>query len=57
MGDTFVLNALGEGEYNQVLKHFLQRFPPGADRFVSADSGLGECGWVWLGVHSMMSQV
>lgn len=52
-----MLNALGEGEYNQVLKHFLQRFPPGADRFVSADSGLGECGWVWLGVHSMMSQV
>ncbi|KAI7837261.1 hypothetical protein COHA_008875 [Chlorella ohadii] len=33
VGDTFVLNCLGEGEYNQVLKHFLQRFPPGADRF------------------------
>lgn len=28
-----MLNCLGEGEYSGVLKHFLQRFPPGADRF------------------------
>lgn len=28
-----MLNCLGDQEYNKVLKHFLQRFPPGADRF------------------------
>lgn len=28
-----MLNCLGEGEYSAVMKHFLQRFPPGADRF------------------------
>jgi len=44
VGDSFVLNCLGDGEYNAVLKHFLQRFPPGADRFEgigwrSADNG------------------
>ncbi len=33
MGDTFVLNCLGEGQYSAPMKHFLQRFPPGADRF------------------------
>ncbi|PSC76929.1 diflavin flavo A [Micractinium conductrix] len=33
VGDSFVLNCLGDGEYNALLKHFLQRFPPGADRF------------------------
>lgn len=33
VGDNFVLNALGEGEYGPVMKHFLQRFPAGADRF------------------------
>lgn len=33
VGDAFVLNCLGEDEYSATLKHFLQRFPPGADRF------------------------
>ena len=32
-GDTFVLNCLGEGESGPIMKHFLQRFPAGADRF------------------------
>jgi hypothetical protein len=29
VGDSFVLNALGEEDYNDVMKHFLQRFSPG----------------------------
>lgn len=33
VGDRFVLNCLGENTYSKVMKHFLQRFPPGADRF------------------------
>mmetsp|Transcript_9557 Transcript_9557/g.20353 ORF Transcript_9557/g.20353 Transcript_9557/m.20353 type:complete len:623 (+) Transcript_9557:94-1962(+) len=33
VGDSFVLNALGEDNYNDMLKHFLKRFAPGADRF------------------------
>ncbi|MEM8615213.1 MAG: diflavin flavoprotein [Cyanobacteria bacterium P01_H01_bin.105] len=31
--DTFVLNILEEGNYAPLMKHFLKRFPPGADRF------------------------
>lgn len=31
--DTFVLNVLEEGKYQPLMKHFLKRFPPGADRF------------------------
>uniref|UniRef100_A0A0C9RM04 TSA: Wollemia nobilis Ref_Wollemi_Transcript_11596_2105 transcribed RNA sequence n=1 Tax=Wollemia nobilis TaxID=56998 RepID=A0A0C9RM04_9CONI len=31
--DTFVLNCLEEGKYAPLMKHFLKRFPPGADRF------------------------
>jgi flavin reductase (DIM6/NTAB) family NADH-FMN oxidoreductase RutF len=31
--DTFVLNILEEGKYQALMKHFLKRFPPGADRF------------------------
>lgn len=31
--DTFVLNILEEGNYQNLMKHFLKRFPPGADRF------------------------
>jgi flavorubredoxin/flavin reductase (DIM6/NTAB) family NADH-FMN oxidoreductase RutF len=34
-GDTFVLNVLEEGNYQPLMKHFLKRFPPGADRFES----------------------
>ncbi len=33
VGDRFVLNALEEGNYLGLMKHFLKRFPPGADRF------------------------
>jgi len=31
--DTLVLNVLQEGNYHRLMKHFLKRFPPGADRF------------------------
>jgi flavorubredoxin/flavin reductase (DIM6/NTAB) family NADH-FMN oxidoreductase RutF len=33
VGDRFVLNILEEGNYQPLMKHFLKRFPPGADRF------------------------
>ncbi|MEP0918269.1 diflavin flavoprotein [Leptolyngbya sp. DQ-M1] len=33
IGDHFVLNALEEGKYQALMKHFLKRFAPGADRF------------------------
>lgn len=33
VGDRFVLNVLEEGNDRQLMKHFLRRFPPGADRF------------------------
>jgi flavorubredoxin/flavin reductase (DIM6/NTAB) family NADH-FMN oxidoreductase RutF len=33
VGDHFVLNILEEGHYQALMKHFLKRFPPGADRF------------------------
>lgn len=44
VGDRFVLNILGEGNYQHLMKHFLKRFPPGADRFAGvktqpADNG------------------
>jgi flavorubredoxin/flavin reductase (DIM6/NTAB) family NADH-FMN oxidoreductase RutF len=32
-GDRFVLNILEEGKHLSLMKHFLKRFPPGADRF------------------------
>ncbi len=32
-GDRFVLNVLEEDHYQPLLRHFLKRFPPGADRF------------------------
>lgn len=38
VGDRFVLNCLGEDTYGRVMKHFLQRFPPGADRFEGIDT-------------------
>eukprot|EP00884_Botryococcus_braunii_P015500 jgi/Botrbrau1/2633/Bobra.145_1s0051.1 len=37
VGDKFVINCLGEGEFSPLMKHFLQRFPPGADRFEGVD--------------------
>ncbi|RAM49626.1 MAG: diflavin flavoprotein A [Hapalosiphonaceae cyanobacterium JJU2] len=33
VGDKFVLNVLEEGNYQNLMKHFLKRFTPGADRF------------------------
>ncbi len=33
VGDKFVLNVLAEDNYQGLMKHFLKRFPPGADRF------------------------
>lgn len=33
VGDRFVLNVLEEGNYQGLMKHFIKRFPPGADRF------------------------
>ena len=33
VGSRFVLNVLEEGNYQGLMKHFLKRFPPGADRF------------------------
>ena len=33
VGDRFVLNILEEGNYQPLMKHFLKRFKPGADRF------------------------
>ncbi|MBW4532821.1 MAG: diflavin flavoprotein [Pleurocapsa minor HA4230-MV1] len=33
IGDRFVLNVLAEGNYQHLIRHFLKRFPPGADRF------------------------
>jgi flavorubredoxin/flavin reductase (DIM6/NTAB) family NADH-FMN oxidoreductase RutF len=33
VGDRFVLNVLEEGKYQPLMKHFLKRFQPGADRF------------------------
>lgn len=44
VGDGFVLNILEAGNYQGLMKHFLKRFPPGADRFAgvnvqAADNG------------------
>jgi flavin reductase (DIM6/NTAB) family NADH-FMN oxidoreductase RutF len=37
VGDAFVLNVLSEDGAPAAMKHFLQRFPPGADRFAGVD--------------------
>ena len=33
VGDRFVLNVLRQDNHQALLRHFLKRFPPGADRF------------------------
>jgi flavorubredoxin/flavin reductase (DIM6/NTAB) family NADH-FMN oxidoreductase RutF len=33
VGDRFVLNVLEEGNYQELMRHFLKRFAPGGDRF------------------------
>jgi flavin reductase (DIM6/NTAB) family NADH-FMN oxidoreductase RutF len=37
VGDRFVLNILREDNHQQLLRHFLRRFPPGADRFAGVN--------------------
>ena len=48
VGDRFVLNVLRQDNHQQLMRHFLKRFPPGADRFAgvnvlegTADGGPG----------------
>ncbi|ELS03678.1 putative flavoprotein [Xenococcus sp. PCC 7305] len=38
VGDRFVLNVLEEGKYQGLMKHFLKRFKPGANRFAGIDT-------------------
>ena len=38
IGDRFVLNVLEEDNYQALIRHFLKRFPPGADRFEGIDT-------------------
>lgn len=42
VGDSFVLNCLEEGNFAPLMKHFLKRFPPGADRFEGVDWSPGK---------------
>ena len=44
VGDSFVLNILEEGNYQNLMKHFLKRFPPGADRFAGVKTQIAENG-------------
>jgi flavorubredoxin/flavin reductase (DIM6/NTAB) family NADH-FMN oxidoreductase RutF len=38
VGDRFVLNILREDNHQQLLRHFLKRFPPGANRFAGINT-------------------
>ena len=44
VGYSFVLNVLEEGKYQPLMKHFLKRFKPGADRFAGIDTQTAENG-------------
>ena len=44
VGDSFVLNCLGEEDYAGTMKHFLKRFAP------------GERGWTGAGVDRRRNQ-
>lgn len=44
VGDRFVLNVLEEGNHLHLMKHFLKRFPPGADRFAGIKTQSAENG-------------
>ncbi|ASC72116.1 Diflavin flavoprotein A 1 [Halomicronema hongdechloris C2206] len=44
VGDPFVLNVLEEGRHLPLMKHFLKRFPPGADRFAGVRTRLAQNG-------------
>jgi flavorubredoxin/flavin reductase (DIM6/NTAB) family NADH-FMN oxidoreductase RutF len=43
-GDRFVLNILGEDNYYPMVRHFLKRFAPGADRFAGVTTYPATCG-------------
>ncbi len=38
VGDRFVLNVLRDDNHQPLLRHFLKRFPPGADRFAGINT-------------------
>ncbi|MFN5513426.1 MAG: flavin reductase, partial [Cyanobacteriota bacterium] len=38
VGQPFVLNILGEGQYQTLMKHFLKAFQPGEDRFQGVET-------------------
>ena len=44
VSDRFVLNVLEEGNYQGLMKHFLKRFKPGADRFAGVKTQLATNG-------------
>lgn len=44
VGDRFCLNCLPEDGVAPLMKHFLKRFPPGADRFEGVDWAPASCG-------------
>jgi flavin reductase (DIM6/NTAB) family NADH-FMN oxidoreductase RutF len=44
VGDSFVLNVLEESNYQALMKHFLKRFPPGADRFAGVETQTADNG-------------
>jgi flavorubredoxin/flavin reductase (DIM6/NTAB) family NADH-FMN oxidoreductase RutF len=44
VGDRFVLNVLEDGNYQTLMKHFLKRFAPGADRFEGVRTQAAENG-------------
>jgi len=44
VGDAFTLNFLEEGNSLSIMKHFLQNFPPGADRLAGVEKFAGDNG-------------
>ncbi|MEM9136966.1 MAG: diflavin flavoprotein [Cyanobacteria bacterium P01_F01_bin.42] len=42
--DRFIINILEEGNHMPLMKHFLKRFPPGADRFEGVKTQIGTNG-------------
>ena len=44
VGDRFNLNVLEEGKHQPLMKHFLKRFAPGADRFEGVQTQTGANG-------------
>ena len=45
VGDRFVLNVLRQDNHQQLMRHFLKRFPPGADRFAGVNVLEGNRRW------------